>query len=168
MACIWFFVRLALGGTNIVLYSDTKTVEPLPYSSRYTIPVSKSLSLCRLDLFMLLVKPTLNELKLKYSYMSVDGVVPVEYFIASVCKVKVVCPEVALIANPCCATLLVIELMIFVNTQPSELGATNPALNLSVRDMPSLAVPIGSKFVPCIVPIAFSKSAELTKSKTFA
>ena len=158
-----------------MLYSDTRTVEPLPYSSRYTIPVSKSLSLCRLDLFMLLVKPTLNELKLKYSYISADGVVPVEYFIASVCKLKVVCPEVALIANPSCAPLLVIELMIFVKSQPSAMGATNPALNLSVRDIPSSALPINSKFPFCefagsfsTVPIAFSKSVEPTKSKTFA
>ena len=128
---------------------------------------------------MLLVKPTLNELKLKYSYMSVDGVVAAEYFIASVCKLKVVCPEVALIANPCCATLLVIELMIFVKLQVSRgaarLGATNPALNLSVRDIPSSALPINSKFPFCefagsfsTVPIAFSKSVEPTKSKTFA
>jgi len=87
------------------------------------------------------------------------------YFIAGICKPIKLEPLLAVIAKPCCTVLSLIPLNTLANEQLLG-GTVNDALKKSVKDVPCPAVPIGWKFVPSTVPIAFSKSPLVAKSKT--
>ena len=130
------------------------------------MPVSKSLLLCKVFLFVSELNSILKLKNLKYSYISlVTPLLVFVYFIAKVCKVNVVSPGDEVIIKPCCTELEVTPLICLVKTHVIW-GGTKAALNLSVRENPLSAVAIGWKFTPSIVPIAFSKSVEFTKSYT--
>ena len=164
--CILFLVTLFSTGTKTVLYSDTKTVEALAYSSMYTIPTSKSLLLCNDDLFASKENSAPALIIWKYSYISVFWPLSlVLYFAANNCKTISSDPLLVTILIPCCAVLLFIDVKEVVKPQFVD-GATKDALKKSVKELPLLAVAIGSKLVPSIVPIAFSKSPLVAKSKT--